>query len=253
MKLLTSKPVAARYHLIDALRGFALINMVLYHFLYDVFVVYSVDIKWFRYGGVIAWERFICVSFILLSGVSLHFSHHPFRRGLIINLCGLLITAVTAVAVPSQAVWFGVLNLIGCSMLICAALRKWLDKIPPFWGMGLSLLLFAVFYGVPERYIGFLHIRLLTVPDFFYQFKYVAFLGFPDEGFRSSDYFPIITWIFIFTLGYFLWRIIINYHREDFFRLRIPVLGFLGRHTLVIYMAHQVVLMGICFLIFGYI
>lgn len=30
-----------RYHLIDALRGLALMNMLAYHFLYDVNVVYG--------------------------------------------------------------------------------------------------------------------------------------------------------------------------------------------------------------------
>ena len=29
-----------RYYLVDALRGLALINMVLYHFSYDIFVIY---------------------------------------------------------------------------------------------------------------------------------------------------------------------------------------------------------------------
>jgi uncharacterized membrane protein len=153
---------------------------------------------------------------------------------------------------PEQAVWFGVLNLIGCAMLIATLLRKLLDKINPFVGAFLSLLCFAVFYGVPERYIGFFNIKLLSVPDFFYQFKYVAFLGFPDSGFRSSDYFPIITWIFIFLLGFFLWGIVKRYRREELFRRGFAPLNFLGRHALIIYLIHQPILMGICFLIFRY-
>lgn len=244
-----SKSIKDRYHLIDSLRGFALINMVVFHLLYDIFVIYGADPIWHRYPAVRAWERFICVSFILLSGVSLHFSRRPYRRGLIINACGLLITAVTCIVIPDQAIWFGVLNLIGCSMLICALARKLLDKLNPFVGAGLSLGLFAVFYGVPERYIGLFGIKLLAVPDWFYQFKYVAFLGFPDDGFRSSDYFPIITWVFMFILGYYLWHIIILYNKQDFFKKRIPVLDFLGRHSLIIYMLHQPVCYGIATLI----
>ena len=158
------KDYTYRYELIDAFRGFALVNMVIYHFCYDIFAVYGLDPVWFTYPLVIVWERFICISFILISGVSLHFSYHPIRRGLIINLCGLLITFVTALVMPEQAVWFGVLNLIGCAMLIATLLRKLLDKINPFVGAFLSLLCFAVFYGVPERYIGFFNIKLLSVP-----------------------------------------------------------------------------------------
>ena len=37
------KDFSKRYGLIDTLRGFALINMVLFHFCYDIFVVYGVD------------------------------------------------------------------------------------------------------------------------------------------------------------------------------------------------------------------
>lgn len=242
-----------RYNLIDALRGFSLINMVVFHFLYDIFMVYGVDPKWAFSPLVIAWERYICISFILISGVSLHFSKHAYRRGIIINLCGFLITVVTYFAMPSQAVWFGILNLIGCSMIICNALRKLLDKLDPYLGIGLSFFFFAIFYGVPERYIGFFNLKLFNLPGFLYQFRYLAFIGFPDKGFRSSDYFPIITWIFVYTAGYFLWRIIKRYKKEDVFRQRVYALDFLGRHSLIIYMLHQPVLMGICFLIFGYI
>ncbi len=242
-----------RYNLIDALRGFSLINMIAYHFLYDVFMVYGINPEWTFHPLVIVWERCICTSFILLSGVCLHFSKHAYRRGIIINLCGFLITAVTFFAMPSQAVWFGVLNLIGCSMMICNALRPCLDRINPYLGAGISLLFYAVFYGVPERYIGFFGIKLISVPDLFYRFKYLAFIGFPDSGFRSSDYFPIITWIFIYIIGYFLWRIIKSFNKEDFFRRRIYVLDFLGRHSLIIYLLHQPALIGICYLIFGYI
>ena len=35
-----------RYDLIDALRGLALINMVLYHFSYDIFVIYGQNPDW---------------------------------------------------------------------------------------------------------------------------------------------------------------------------------------------------------------
>ena len=240
-----------RYNLIDALRGFMLVNMIVYHFLYDVFMVYGADSKWAFITPVIVWERYICISFIMISGVCLHFSSHPYRRGIIVNLCGLLITVVTYFAIPEQAVWFGVLNLIGCSMMITAALRRFLDKINPYLGAVISILCFAVFYGVPMRYIGFFGIKLFSLPDFFYQFKYVAFIGFPDSGFRSSDYFPIITWIFVYIFGYFLWRIIKLYKKEDFFRRRVYVLDFMGRHSLIIYMLHQPVLMGICWLIFN--
>ena len=245
------KDISKRYGLIDTLRGFALVNMVLFHLCYDIFVVYGRDVQWWTYPGVVVWERFICVSFILLSGVSLHFSHHAYRRGLIINACGLLITLVTVLVMPEQAVWFGVLNLIGCAMLLGRLCKPLLDKIPPVIGAAGSLLLFAIFYGVPERYMGFFNIKLIGVPELFYRFGYAAFLGFPDAGFRSTDYFPLIPWFFMFLLGYFLWALTARYHGEELFRKGIRPLSFLGRHSLIVYMLHQPVLMGVCVLLFG--
>ena len=244
------RKLSERYELIDTLRGFWLLSMAVYHFLYDIYVALGIDPKWAQLPAVILWERFICVSFIAISGVSLHFSKHPYRRGIILNLCGLLITAVTFFAVPGQAVWFGVLNLICCSMMICAALRPLLDKLEPVFGTVASVLLFGVFYGVPTRWIGFFDLKLIRLPDFFYQFKYVAFLGFPDSGFRSSDYFPIITWIFVYSAGYFLWGIIEKYQKQELFRRGLRPLSFIGRHSLIFYLAHQPVLYGAAYLIF---
>ena len=121
-----------RYRLIDALRGLALVNMLVFHFLYDCFMVYGFDTRWALYPGVVVWERYICVSFIVISGISLNFSRHAYRRGLIVNACGLLITLVTALVMPEQIIIFGILNLIGCSMILTQAARKLLDKVNPF-------------------------------------------------------------------------------------------------------------------------
>lgn len=244
------KDLSHRFGLIDTLRGFWLLNMIAFHLCYDIFVIYGYDSMWYAHTGVVIWERCICVSFILLSGISLHFSRHPFRRGIIINLAGFLITTVTFFAMPSQVVWFGVLNLIGTAMIITAALRFLLDRINPYLGAALSLLFFAVFYGVPHHYIGFFGWNLRMLPDFLYQFRYAAFLGFPSAGFHSSDYFPLIAWIFLFVLGYFLWSIVQRLHKEEWFRRGFAPLSFLGRHSLLIYLLHQPVLMGACVLFF---
>ena len=242
-----------RYGLIDALRGLALLNMLVFHFLYDIFVVYDVQRFWALQPGVVIWERFICVSFILISGVSLNFSHHPYRRGLIVNACGLLITAVTAVVMPEQIIIFGILNLIGCSMMITQALRRWLEKVNPFAGATASFILFALLFGVSRQYLGFFEIRLLELPDALYCTNYFAAFGIHNQDFFSTDYFPLFAWIFLFICGFYLWKAVCRLHRERFFTVKIPVLGVVGKYTLWIYMIHQPVLMGICFLIFGYI
>ena len=236
---------SVRYHLIDALRGFALVNMVLFHLMYDIFNIFSADTGWNSEPLTIIWERFICCSFIILSGVSFNFSHHPFRRGIILNACGFLITIVTVLAIPSQAVWFGILNFLGCAMMLAYPLKAYLENIKPVVGAIVSLLLFAFLYGVPEGYVGFFGIELFKLPEFLYGIKAFAFIGFPSADFHSTDYFPIIPWIFLFLSGYFAWRVIKNCNAEGFFKCKIPFLNFIGRHTLIIYLLHQPIIMGI--------
>lgn len=236
---------SVRYHLIDALRGFALVNMVLFHLMYDIFNIFSAGTGWNSEPLTIIWERFICCSFIILSGVSFNFSHHPFKRGIILNACGFLITVVTVLVMPSQAVWFGILNFLGCAMMISYPLKAYLENIKPVVGAIVSLLLFAFLYGVPEGYVGFFGIELFKLPEFLYGAKALAFIGFPSADFHSTDYFPIIPWIFLFLSGYFVWRVIKNCNADRFFMRKVPFFDFIGRHTLIIYLLHQPIIMGI--------
>lgn len=236
---------SVRYHLIDALRGFALVNMVLFHLMYDIFNIFSAETGWNSEPLTIIWERFICCSFIILSGVSFNFSHRPFKRGIILNACGFLITIVTVLVIPSQAVWFGILNFLGCAMMLAYPLKAYLENIKPVVGAILNLLLFAFLYGVPEGYVGFFGVELFKLPEFLYGTKALAFIGFPSADFHSTDYFPIIPWIFLFLSGCFAWRVIKNCNADSFFKRKVPFFDFIGRHTLIIYLLHQPIIMGI--------
>ena len=62
-----------RYELIDAFRGIALLNMVFYHFFYDIYVIYGKNPNWTASLSIIVWERFICISFIIIAGISASF------------------------------------------------------------------------------------------------------------------------------------------------------------------------------------
>ena len=119
-----------RYSLIDSVRGFAIINMVLFHLYFDV-------AELFRLGFTIndtvidVWQLFICTAFMIISGISLNFSHHALRNGIVLNLLGFLITAVTTLAVPSAQIHFGILNFFNfCHMRLllycCPLVPSWL-------------------------------------------------------------------------------------------------------------------------------
>ena len=134
-----------RYYFVDALRGLALINMVLYHFSYDIFVIYGQNPDWLGSPAAFCWQQGICWSFILISGFSWRFGKAGnLKRGLFLNGLGLLITAVTWLVIPDEVIFFGILNFIGCAVLLTIPFSKLGEKIPPLLGAGICLILFAL-------------------------------------------------------------------------------------------------------------
>lgn len=237
-----------RYYLLDSLRGTSIISMIAFHLCYDLFMIYGINTSWYFYPITAVWERSICVVFILVSGMCLNFSENGIKRGILLNLTGFAVTCVTVIAEPNQAVWFGVLNLIGCSMMIVSVLSDNLKKIRPLSGALISFLLYAVSYDVPKGYVGLFGLDIVKLPDFLYSCKYLAFLGFPSSDFFSTDFFPLIPWIFLFAAGFYLWNFIVEKNLTKYFELKIPVLDKIGRYSLWIYLAHQPIIMGILML-----
>lgn len=239
-----------RYGVIDAIRGLAVLNMILFHLCYDVFVVFGVWEAFYMTVPAIIWERLICFTFIVVSGISLNFSKHGKRRGMIVLLCGFTVTLATVLITPEQAILFGALHFLGAAMILGALCKPLLDSVDPLWSMLAFYLLHILTYGVPDGCIGLFSYPLIKLPEALYRYSWLSFLGFRSESFFSSDYFPILPWIFLYFFGYELWRFIRRKELDRLFVRKIPVLDFVGRHSLIIYMAHQPILYGICCLIF---
>ena len=241
-----------RYHLIDALRGLALLNMLGMHFLYDVNVIFGREPRWYLRPEVHLWQQYICWSFILIAGFSFCWGRrHNLRRGLLLNLLGFLVTGVTLIAVPEEAIWFGILNFMGCAILLTIPLERGLKRLPPLWGLALSLLLFSFFRRVDSGVLGFGSLPVLKLPRTLYTCRVLTPLGFPYPGFRSSDYFPLLPWLFLFFAGYFLYRSFETRPAwQRIARVRIPLLSAVGRHTVWVYLLHQPLLMGLCMILF---
>lgn len=239
-----------RYELLDAYRGFTILSMIGYHFSYDVFILYGLYPSWLSNPVGIVWQQSICISFIMICGLCASFSRNLWKRGLLLNLCGLLITAVTVLFSPSAAVYFGVLNLLGCSLLLLIPIRNFINK--KNWRIILigSVLCFLLFRNVTEGYIGIGDTIFYTVPSELYHIKWLTLFGFPYSGFHSSDYFPILPWFFLFLTGYCLSFWLKKSERlQILLEPKVPFLTWIGKHSLMIYMIHQPVLMGICMLL----
>ena len=228
-----------RLGLLDSVRGLTLISMILYHAAWDAVYLLGADWSWYNGEMAYIWQQSICWTFILLSGFCIPFSRKPLT--LIVFACGALVTLVTCFVVPDQRVIFGVLTLIGSCMILLGILDGYLRHLGGTEIMAVSGLLFIITRCINEGFLGIWRLNLIQLPAGIYANLVTAYLGFPFKGFWSTDYFPILPWIFLYLFGYGLHQFLRERGllRGDFWKTRIPVLDFLGRHSLLIYLLHQ--------------
>lgn len=244
-----------RLHLLDSIRGTTLISMMVYHATWDIVFLFGgrglPGWSWFNAPIGRFWQQSICWTFILLSGFCLGLSRHPVKRGLIVFGGGALVSAVTAIFMPSSIIICGILTLLGSAMIICGPGRKLLEKTPAALGLAFSFLLFALTRGINDGYLGLFSLKLTDLPDFLYANTFTAFFGLPPRGFFSTDYFSLLPWLFLFLCGYFLYRLIgqKEWAQKIMQGGKIPPLAFLGRHSLIVYLIHQPVIYGLCLII----
>lgn len=236
-----------RLLLIDGIRGFAIVNMILFHFLYDFFMIYEKDTGWYGKPWVFLWQQMICWTFIFISGMTWNFGKRKIKRGVLLNFWGFVITAVTWLLMPQQTVWFGILNFLGCACLLLIPLEKLLKKIPVVLGMAGSIVCFFLFQNISSGYFGIGNSSWFSFPQWLYDAKVFTILGFPFAGFYSSDYFPVLPWIFIFFAGFYA-SLLLPEKVSIYEKLHrnIPVLTNMGQNSLILYLLHQPLCMLVC-------
>ena len=104
-----------RFDVLDGWRTLAIVLMVAYHFLYDLYIFGVISANQLFSAPLNVLERFICCSFILLAGASARFSRNNLRHGLVVLGAGLVVEIGAAVA--GQTIRFGVLMLLGSSKI----------------------------------------------------------------------------------------------------------------------------------------
>lgn len=234
-----------RYHMLDLIRGLALCSMMLYHAAWDLVWLFGVDWPWYSGRGAFVWQQATCWTFILLSGFCAPMSRSGGRRGLLVFGCGWAITLCMELFSPATPNYFGILVLLGSAMLLTWAMRQPLRKLPAGPAALLSFGLFLATRWVSRGRIGWGRLSA-ALPPAFYANDFTAFLGFPPRGFYSTDYFPLVPWFFLFLTGYFLHFLA---RRQGWLErlpdLRAPVLNWLGRRSLPVYMLHQPVILAL--------
>ena len=190
------------------------------------------------------WQQTICWVFILLSGFCAPFGRHMLRRGVTVFAAGALVTAVTLVFMPGDRVIFGVLTFLGTAMLLTGVLEPLLKKVMPAVGLAVSAVLFAVCYPVGLGWVGLGGWKLM-LPQSLYANYFTAFFGFYPDWFYSTDYFGLLPWLFLFWVGYYLHKAVGRRRMEPLRRSVCPALGWMGRHSLLLYLLHQPVIYGV--------
>ncbi len=222
-------PEKSRYYLLDALRGLSIILMVAYHFGYNL-VLYRIAPSGLLYNPVLNFlQPFFASVFIAISGASSTFSHNNLRRGVKILLAAFVVSIATWAFNSEAYVRFGILHFLGCAALLYEAARPLIDKTLRYgW---LWLVPFFVTNALLDRTFSVRHLWAL---------------GFRDASFVSTDYFPLMPWIFMYLFGVWLGDIVSRGRMPGwFYRLRFPFFEGCGKHTLIIYLLHQPVLIGL--------
>ena len=133
-------------------------------------------------------------------------------------------------------------------ILLFALFRPLLDRVPPLAGLLVCALLFLITWWVPgyrDGVFGIPGVLSFPVPDALTEILWLYPLGL--SYLPSSDYFPILPWIFCFLGGSFVGVWAVQGRFPAFmYRRRVPFFSWIGKHTLIIYILHQPVIYGIC-------
>lgn len=246
------KKTVQRFWEIDFLRGIAIIMMVLYHLLYNLhyFAHFNINV----YSGFwMYFARTTATIFIFLVGVSLSISYSRvklfssgatkemrlflkfLRRGLKVFSWGLIITLVTRIFLGKAFIIFGILHLIGISIILAYPFLKL-----RYWNLLIGVL--CIFLGA-------------YLKGFSFDFYWLSWLGFRPAQFYSVDYFPLLPWFGLVLLGIFFGNIFYaDYSRKfqlvEFSSLSgVKLLCFLGKHSLLIYLLHQPLMIAVFYLL----
>jgi uncharacterized membrane protein len=236
-------PGTTRWQVLDALRGLAIGMMIVFHLGWDLFYFgyYGVDVT--TDPGWAVLQRATLGSFLLVAGVALPVAHRSgirwnrfWRRFAVLVAGALLVTAGTYWMLPDYFVFFGVLHALALFSLVGLAFLRAPVAVIIFAGIVLCLLAFAY-------------------TDILFRERWLAWIGFWPYSPATADVVPIVPWLGVYLFGLASGRVLLDngwdgwVARLKFRNAPARLLAAAGRRSLIIYLLHQPILIG---LIMGY-
>lgn len=227
--------------LLDAMRGFAIVLMVIFHFCYDLTLFGLAEIPIYTSPGWVYFRFIILSSFLGSVGASLYLHYLRginytafMRRIALITLNAWVITAVTYLTLKEMYVFFGILHLIALSSVFALAFMRlyWIN----------------LFLGLGILYLGY------NYSNGFFETYGLRWIGMLPSATGSSDFTPIFPFFGLVLLGIFTARLLGDgiykwrwQSQNNFISSMAQWLALLGRNALIIYMIHQPILWGILY------
>lgn len=215
---------------IDLTRGLAIILMIAFHIVVDLKDFYSVEVDylsgfWYYEGKLAA------ILFILTAGISSTFSRNNLKRGLIIFGWGMVLTLATYVYKPEFYIVFGILHFLGLSMLLYYFIRMLESK-------------YIFIFGTVVTILGSIFLKVNVEESYLFP------IGLTNEAFGSMDYYPLFPWLGIFMFGVLIGRALYSGKKSLFPLAPKPgLINYMGRYSLLIYLIHQPLLLGLMYLV----
>jgi uncharacterized membrane protein len=241
-----------RIDTIDALRGIAICMMIVYHAAFDLNWFHIIAADFNHNPFWLAFRDLIVSSFLLLVGISLVLARHAgvmprrfWRRIAIVGGCALLVTLGSYAAFPSTFITFGILHCIVVSSILAWPLVQF-PRVALM--LGIVLIVLGSTVGVtifqPPWVDG---LALFDLP-------WLNWMGLMTHRPATEDYVPMLPWFGVVLAGISIGEWLLR-RRPATLQLTSPSapgwLTWLGRHSLLVYMIHQPILIGILRVLHG--
>ena len=223
-----------RFAAIDGLRGFALCLMIVYHFAFDLAWFRFVDADFNHDPFWLGFRAVIVTLFLGLVGASLVLAHdarasaHAFwRRVALIAASAVLVSVASYVTFPRTFITFGILHCIAVSSVLA---RPLVDSPRAALAAGIAVVVLGNLVQHP----------LFDTP-------WLNWVGLMTHKPATEDYVPLFPWLGVVLVGIAAGHALLGRARERLVALGRAVprwLAFAGRHSLLIYLVHQPILVG---------